>query len=56
MKSPCFNVCELDEDNICIGCGRSLEQILKWTNYTKEEREEIMRSLNKKDKSYENDK
>ncbi len=48
MKSPCINVCELDEDNICQGCGRSLEHILNWTNYTEKEREEIITRLNKK--------
>lgn len=56
MKSPCINVCELDEDNICIGCGRSLDQILNWTDYTEEKRKKIIKSLNKKDKSYGHDK
>lgn len=45
MKSPCINVCELDEDNICIGCGRTLKQIINWGNYTEEEREEIIQEL-----------
>lgn len=53
MKSPCIRVCELDENDVCKGCGRSLEQILNWTDYTKEQREKIIKELNKnKDESY----
>ena len=27
-KSPCVNICKLDKDTICIGCGRSIEEII----------------------------
>lgn len=27
--SPCIGVCKLDKDKICIGCGRSIEEIKK---------------------------
>ena len=56
MKSPCINVCELDKENICIGCGRRLKHILDWTDYTEEKRDEIIKNLNTKDKSYGHDK
>jgi predicted Fe-S protein YdhL (DUF1289 family) len=38
IKSPCVRMCTLDDDDICIGCGRSLEEIKQWTSYTPFER------------------
>lgn len=29
--SPCVRNCCLDEDDICMGCGRSLAEIVGWT-------------------------
>ncbi|PTU31199.1 DUF1289 domain-containing protein [Stenotrophobium rhamnosiphilum] len=31
MASPCINICELDTANICVGCGRSLNEIGEWS-------------------------
>ncbi len=28
--SPCILICTLDEDKVCLGCGRSLQQISRW--------------------------
>ena len=28
--SPCNNVCVLDADDICTGCGRSIDEIVEW--------------------------
>jgi predicted Fe-S protein YdhL (DUF1289 family) len=25
--SPCVGVCKLDDNNICVGCNRSIEEI-----------------------------
>jgi len=27
--SPCIGVCTLNEDNICIGCGRHIDEIIE---------------------------
>ncbi|RCV88097.1 DUF1289 domain-containing protein [Vreelandella rituensis] len=29
IESPCISVCKLSED-LCIGCGRTLEEIRRW--------------------------
>ena len=42
--TPCVSLCKL-EDGECIGCGRTREQIARWTGYTDEERLDIMRKL-----------
>ena len=41
IVSPCQNVCKI-EDNKCIGCHRTLEQISNWTKMSDEERKKIM--------------
>jgi predicted Fe-S protein YdhL (DUF1289 family) len=30
LASPCVRNCCLDDDNVCMGCGRSLEEIIQW--------------------------
>ncbi len=48
VKSPCINICLLDQKtNLCLGCGRSLNEIEKWTIYSKKERQEIIKKIKK---------
>jgi predicted Fe-S protein YdhL (DUF1289 family) len=42
LASPCVRNCCLDERNVCIGCGRSLEEIIRWGTATDEEKREIL--------------
>jgi predicted Fe-S protein YdhL (DUF1289 family) len=30
LASPCVRNCCLDEGNVCMGCGRTLEEIIAW--------------------------
>lgn len=32
LASPCVRNCCLDDDNVCMGCGRSLQEIVAWSN------------------------
>lgn len=43
--SPCVLICTLDEDKVCLGCGRSLEQISGWALMSKEEQWAIIDEL-----------
>jgi len=46
IESPCKLICELDlTTELCKGCGRSREEIARWTRYTGAQRREIMASL-----------
>ena len=47
--TPCRNVCTL-EDDICIGCGRTKEEISDWTKYDREKRLMIMRRIKNDDR------
>lgn len=46
MRSPCINVCVLDEESgLCRGCLRTLEEIGNWRLYSPAERERIIDAL-----------
>ncbi|TNF55429.1 MAG: DUF1289 domain-containing protein [Burkholderiales bacterium] len=40
--SPCVRNCCLDQNDICLGCGRSIEEITRWGNASAEEKQEIL--------------
>ena len=40
--SPCVRNCCLDDDNVCLGCGRTLAEIVRWSNATDAEKREIL--------------
>lgn len=41
MISPCIGVCRV-ENSMCVGCLRTLDEIIDWTIYTPEERQEVL--------------
>jgi predicted Fe-S protein YdhL (DUF1289 family) len=46
METPCVDVCEIDPaSGLCIGCGRSVEEIAHWTEMSPTERRAIMAIL-----------
>lgn len=45
VNSPCINICKLDENKICIGCLRTIDQIANWTKYTDEQKIKINNKL-----------
>lgn len=44
VASPCIRVCCLDDEDICIGCGRTLTEICEWSVSTDERRLQIAES------------
>jgi uncharacterized protein len=46
LETPFIDVCEMDAGSgLCIGCGRTLDEITGWTDMTAEERRAIMALL-----------
>jgi len=41
VESPCINVCTLDAHSICIGCGRTIDEIARWSRMSSEERRAV---------------
>jgi predicted Fe-S protein YdhL (DUF1289 family) len=42
VSSPCVSICALDEQDICIGCHRTGDEILRWTQMSNEERRQVL--------------
>lgn len=40
--SPCVRNCCLDEANVCMGCGRSLAEIVRWATTTDADKAAIL--------------
>ena len=38
VPSPCRSLCQLNEDDLCTGCGRSRDDIRRWTTMNDSER------------------
>lgn len=36
IQSPCIRNCCLDENDVCVGCFRSLDEILQWSKVDEE--------------------
>ena len=46
MQTPCVKVCTLDaRSGLCLGCGRTLDQIARWATMSEAERARIMAEL-----------
>ena len=43
-NSPCVSICNV-EGNLCIGCGRTLDEIASWTEMTREQRQEVLERI-----------
>lgn len=40
--SPCIRQCCLNQDDVCMGCFRTLDNILKWTTYSAAMRQQVL--------------
>ncbi len=46
IKSPCIQVCQIDRTRgLCLGCGRSGDEIQNWLQYSEAQRDAVMASL-----------
>ncbi|RRS03776.1 DUF1289 domain-containing protein [Aquabacterium soli] len=42
VASPCVRRCTLDQDDVCIGCGRTLDDIRQWGTMSDAQRGECV--------------
>lgn len=46
IETPCVKICTLDAGRgLCLGCGRTVEEIAAWAGLTAAERRRIMDAL-----------
>lgn len=51
LKSPCVSVCVLNDDDVCVGCYRTGQEITDWGGYTNEQRREVLVKVNERGKA-----
>jgi uncharacterized protein len=46
LETPCVNICLLDaETRLCVGCGRTIDEIARWPAISDDERRAIKAAL-----------
>ena len=45
IETPCINICVIDNDGLCVGCARTLDEIARWGLLSADQRHEVMTSL-----------
>jgi predicted Fe-S protein YdhL (DUF1289 family) len=41
-ESPCVDRCALDEEGVCLGCGRTMAEIQGWASLSTAERRAVL--------------
>lgn len=47
VKSPCIRHCTLNDNDICIGCLRNVEEILRWASASVSDKQKILQRIKK---------
>lgn len=42
VESPCVGICALNTERICVGCGRSNEEVAQWLGMPRAEKEQCL--------------
>lgn len=51
VKSPCVAVCALDENDVCIGCYRTGDEIMHWGTMDNNEKIKVLENVSEREKS-----
>ncbi|MDH5392887.1 MAG: DUF1289 domain-containing protein [Gammaproteobacteria bacterium] len=43
VKSPCVRNCCLDDNDICMGCFRTLDEIKRWISLTQHQKMSVLK-------------
>ena len=46
--SPCVSICTLDDNRVCLGCRRTLEEIRRWGRLAASEQWRIVADLKRR--------
>ena len=45
VKSPCIEVCSLNDRDVCIGCYRTANEIIEWFTASDQRKREILTTV-----------
>ncbi|MBG0797941.1 DUF1289 domain-containing protein [Methylocystis sp. L43] len=51
VDSPCVKICELDQDGVCVGCGRTRAEIAGWISMSDAQRAQVVELAEKRKRS-----
>lgn len=43
ITSPCSAICSLNEDDVCVGCNRTSNEIREWRNMSGNQKREVLK-------------
>ena len=51
IESPCISVCRY-ENEVCVGCGRTVDDIVNWYDMTDKQKQEVLNRIEKESKGW----
>ena len=51
IESPCISVCRY-EDEVCVGCGRTVDDIVNWYDMTDDEKQAVLNRIEKESEGW----
>jgi len=51
IESPCISVCRY-ENEVCVGCGRTVDEITNWYDMTNDEKQAVLNRIEKDSKGW----
>jgi predicted Fe-S protein YdhL (DUF1289 family) len=45
ISTPCIRTCCLDREGVCLGCHRTVDEIVHWREMGEAERQRLMRDV-----------
>jgi predicted Fe-S protein YdhL (DUF1289 family) len=42
VESPCIRLCTLDDQDVCLGCFRSMAEICAWSTTSNNQRQQVL--------------
>ncbi|WP_199611078.1 DUF1289 domain-containing protein [Flocculibacter collagenilyticus] len=52
VSSPCVSCCKLDENDICMGCYRSMNEIANWSQSNDEYKLQVLEHVKEREHLY----
>ena len=51
IESPCISVCRY-ENEVCVGCSRTVDEIVNWYDMTDDEKQAVLNRLEKESEGW----
>ncbi len=51
IESPCISVCRY-ENEVCVGCGRTVDDITNWYDMTDDEKQAVLNRIEKESEGW----